>query len=113
MMSKMYLYWLLRLKQWRTIIDAQNGQAALDILRQHHDIDLILMDVMMPIMDGYTAMRQIRKDDTLKHLPIIALTAKALKGDRQKCIQAGADDYLSKPVDYDGLIRLAKAWIEK
>ncbi len=96
-----------------TIIDAQNGQAALDILRQQHDIDLILMDVMMPIMDGYTAMRQIRKDDTLKHLPIIALTAKALKGDRQKCIQAGADDYLSKPVDYDGLIRLAKAWIEK
>ena len=67
----------------------------------------------MPVMDGYTAIRQIRKDDKFKHLPIIALTAKALKGDRQKCIQAGADDYLSKPVDYDGLIRLAKAWIEK
>lgn len=96
-----------------TVIDAPNGQAALDTLRQHHDIDLVLMDVMMPVMDGYTAMRQIRKDDALKHLPIIALTAKALKGDRQKCIQAGADDYLSKPVDYDGLIRLAKAWIEK
>ncbi|GAK57942.1 putative signal transduction histidine kinase [Candidatus Vecturithrix granuli] len=96
-----------------TVIDAPNGQVALDTLRQHHDIDLVLMDVMMPVMDGYTAIRQIRKDDTLKHLPIIALTAKALKGDRQKCIQAGADDYLSKPVDYDGLIRLAKAWIEK
>lgn len=67
----------------------------------------------MPVMDGYTAMRLIRKDEQLKHLPIIALTAKALKEDRQKCIQAGADDYLSKPVDYDGLIRLVKAWIEK
>ena len=96
-----------------TVIDAPNGQAALETLHQHDDIDLVLMDVMMPVMDGYTAIRHIRKDDQLKHLPIIALTAKALKGDRQKCIQAGADDYLSKPVDYDGLIRLAKAWIEK
>lgn len=95
------------------VIDAPNGQAALDILHQEKDIDLVLMDVMMPVMDGYTAIRHIRKDDRLKHLPVIALTAKALKGDRQKCIQAGADDYLSKPVDYDGLIRLAKAWIEK
>lgn len=96
-----------------TIIDAQDGQAALDILRQEDNIDLVLMDIMMPVMDGYTAIREIRKDPKLKHLPIIALTAKALKDDRKKCIQAGADDYLSKPVDYDGLIRLAKAWIEK
>ncbi len=95
------------------VIDANNGQAALDLLRQRSDIDLVLMDIMMPVMDGYTAIREIRNDPKLKHLPIIALTAKALKGDRQKCIQAGADDYLSKPVDYDGLIRLAKAWIEK
>jgi len=95
------------------VIDAHNGEAALEVLREEPDIELVLMDVMMPVMDGYTAIRQIRKDDKLKHLPIIALTAKALKGDRQKCIQAGADDYLSKPVDYDGLIRLAKAWIEK
>ncbi len=96
-----------------TVIDAKNGEAALEKLHQEHDVNLVLMDVMMPVMDGYTAIRQIRKDEQLKHLPIIALTAKALKGDRQKCIQAGADDYLSKPVDYDGLIRLAKAWIEK
>ena len=95
------------------ILDAQNGQAALDLLHEQPDVDLVLMDIMMPVMDGYTAIRQIRKDPQLQHLPIIALTAKALKGDRQKCIQAGADDYLSKPVDYDGLIRLAKAWIEK
>ncbi|MBD3308273.1 response regulator, partial [candidate division KSB3 bacterium] len=96
-----------------TVIDAPNGKAALERLRQEHDIALVLMDVMMPVMDGYTAIREIRKDDQLKHLPIIALTAKALKGDRQKCIQAGANDYISKPVDYDGLIRLVKAWIEK
>ena len=95
------------------VIDAKNGQVALEKIHQEEDIDLVLMDIMMPVMDGYTAIRQIRKDDKFKHLPIIALTAKALKGDRQKCIQAGADDYLSKPVDYDGLIRLAKAWIEK
>ena len=96
-----------------TVVDAKNGQAAIDRLHQEPDIDIVLMDVMMPVMDGYTAMRLIRKDEQLKHLPIIALTAKALKEDRQKCIQAGADDYLSKPVDYDGLIRLVKAWIEK
>ena len=95
------------------VVDAKNGQIALEQLQQEPDIDLVLMDIMMPVMDGYTAIREIRKDEKLKHLPIIALTAKALKGDRQKCIQAGANDYLSKPVDYDGLIRLAKAWIDK
>lgn len=95
------------------VTDAKNGEAALEQLRNEPDVDLVLMDIMMPVMDGYTAIQQIRKDPQLRHLPVIALTAKALKGDRQKCIQAGADDYLSKPVDYDGLIRLAKAWIEK
>lgn len=100
-------------KHGTTVIDAKNGEDALDKLRREGDIDLVLMDVMMPGMDGYTTMREIRKDEQLKHLPIIALTAKALKEDRQKCIQAGADDYLSKPVDYDGLIRLVSAWIEK
>ena len=96
-----------------TVIDAPNGQEALNILHQLEKVDLVLMDVMMPVMDGYTAIQHIRKDKNLQHLPIIALTAKALKDDRQKCIQAGADDYLAKPVDYDGLIRLVKAWIEK
>ena len=95
------------------VVDAKNGEVALEQLHREPDVDLVLMDIMMPVMDGYAAIRQIRKDERLKHLPIIALTAKALKGDRQKCIQAGANDYLSKPVDYDGLIRLAKAWIEK
>ena len=96
-----------------TVIDAKNGEVALDKLRQEGDIDLVVMDVMMPGKDGYTTMREIRKDNQLKHLPIIALTAKALKDDRQKCIQAGANDYLSKPADYDALIRLVNAWIEK
>lgn len=96
-----------------TVIDAKNGTIALEKLRQEGDVDLVLMDVMMPRKDGYTTMRQIRKDEQLKHLPIIALTAKALTDDRQKCIQAGANDYLSKPVDHDTLIRLVGAWIEK
>ena len=94
-------------------LDAQNGKAALKILRQERDIDLILMDIMMPIMDGYTTIQEIRKDATLKHLPIIVLTAKTLNEERQKCIQAGANDYLAKPVDYDELIRLVKQWVRK
>jgi len=95
-----------------TIYEAENGKAALELLKAEK-IDLILMDIMMPVMDGYEAIKEIRKDDILKHIPIIALTAKALKGDRGKCIEAGADDYISKPVDYDALIRLVKAWISK
>jgi len=96
-----------------TVIGAKNGKDALEKLHQEGDVDLVLMDVMMPGMDGYTTMREIRKDEQLKHLPIIALTAKALKDDRQKCIQAGANDYLPKPIDYDALFRLVNAWIEK
>jgi CheY-like chemotaxis protein len=95
-----------------TVIDAQNGKEALDIL-QNKPVDLILMDIMMPVMDGYTAMRKIREDENLKSLPVIALTAKALKEDREKCIAAGANDYLAKPVDYDMLIGLAEAWCQK
>jgi CheY-like chemotaxis protein len=100
-------------KHGATIIDAKNGEDALAKLRQEQDIDLVLMDVMMPGMDGYTTMRQIRQEQKLKHLPIIALTAKALQEDRQQCIQAGANDYLSKPIDYDALIRLVGAWVMK
>ena len=95
-----------------TVVDAQNGQEALDILDDKM-IDLVLMDIMMPVMDGYTAMKKIRENSKTKSLPIIALTAKALKEDREKCIAAGADDYLAKPVDYDMLIGLAEAWCQK
>ena len=95
------------------VLDAQNGEDALALLRREKDVACVLMDVMMPGMDGYAAMREIRKDPQLKQLPVIALTAKALKEDRQKCLQAGANDYLSKPVDYETLIRLVNTWMQK
>lgn len=94
------------------IYEADNGKTALEKLHEEK-VDLVLMDIMMPVMDGYEAIEKIRKDPTLKHIPIIALTAKALKEDRDKCIEAGADDYISKPVDYNALIQLVNAWIHK
>jgi CheY-like chemotaxis protein/nitrogen-specific signal transduction histidine kinase len=94
------------------IKDTQNGKVAIDMMKTE-EFDLILMDIMMPVMDGFTAMRMIREDESLKHTPIIALTAKALREDRDKCIEAGANDYISKPVDYDGLLNLIQAWIHK
>jgi signal transduction histidine kinase/DNA-binding response OmpR family regulator len=94
------------------VYDAENGRAALDLLKEVK-VDLILMDIMMPEMDGFEAIKAIRGDSDLKHIPVIALTAKTLKGDKEKCIEAGANDYISKPVDYDIFIRLIKAWIEK
>jgi CheY-like chemotaxis protein len=95
-----------------TVIDAQNGKEALELL-ENKSVDLVLMDIMMPVMDGYTAITKIREHNHLKKLPVIALTAKALKEDREKCISAGADDYLSKPVDYEMLIGLVEAWCQK
>ncbi len=100
-------------EQGAEIFEAKNGQIALDVLRKNSDIDLVLMDIMMPTMDGYEAMSEIRKDENLKHLPIIAVTAKAMKDDRDKCIEAGADDYISKPIDLDLLIKMSKAWVNK
>jgi CheY-like chemotaxis protein len=94
------------------IIEADNGLEALKKIKREK-IDLILMDIMMPEMDGYETIKAIRKDKQNKDIPIIAVTAKALKGDRDKCIQVGANDYISKPVDYDLLISLLKAWLEK
>jgi CheY-like chemotaxis protein/putative methionine-R-sulfoxide reductase with GAF domain len=94
------------------IIEADSGETAIRLLKKLQ-IDLVLMDIMMPNMDGYEAMRKIRQDSKLKHIPIIAVTAKSLKEDRHKCIAAGANDYISKPVDYDNLIRIIKAWIAK
>jgi len=94
-------------------VHAKNGQEALDILAQNKDIDIVLMDIMMPVMNGYEAMRTIRKDSRLKHLPVIAVTAKAMKSDYQKAIDNGADDYLAKPIDLDKLIALIATWINK
>ncbi|MFL5441195.1 MAG: response regulator, partial [Myxococcales bacterium] len=89
---------------------AENGKDAVALLRERQDFDLVLMDIMMPEMDGYETMRAIRKDANFKSLPIIAITAKALKEDREKCITAGASDYLPKPVDPEKLIELIRLW---
>ncbi len=92
------------------VIIAKNGREGLQKLKEQK-IDIVLMDIMMPEMDGYEAMRKIRAQTNFRHLPIIALTAKAMKGDKAKCIEAGANDYLAKPVDTDKLISLMRVWL--
>jgi CheY-like chemotaxis protein len=92
---------------------ARNGREALDSLARHPDIDLVLMDIMMPEMDGFAAMTEIRKNPDHARLPIIALTAKAMASDRQKCLEAGADDYISKPIDVDKLVSLCRVWLRQ
>jgi HAMP domain-containing protein/signal transduction histidine kinase/CheY-like chemotaxis protein len=95
------------------VISAETGRGAIDILQQSSDIDAVLMDIMMPDMDGYDTMRAIRKVSKFRELPIIALTAKAMKGDREKCIEAGASDYISKPVDTQQLLGLLRLWLHR
>lgn len=90
---------------------ATNGQESIERLKAIKNIDLILMDIMMPVMDGYQAMSKIRKMDEFKDIAIIALTAKAMKGDRNKCIKAGADEYLAKPIDSNKLLSLLRVWL--
>jgi CheY-like chemotaxis protein/signal transduction histidine kinase/CHASE3 domain sensor protein len=92
---------------------AGNGTEALEKLKADHDFDIILMDIMMPEMDGYEATRQVRKMPVYKHIPIIALTAKAMKNDREKCMEAGASDYMAKPVDPDKLMSLMRVWLSR
>ncbi|MGE7990697.1 response regulator [Pseudomonas sp. NPDC089554] len=89
----------------------RNGREALERLEQNDDIDLVLMDVMMPEMDGYEATRLIRQQPQWRKLPIIAVTAKAMKDDQQRCLQAGANDYLAKPIDLDRLFSLIRVWL--
>jgi HAMP domain-containing protein/signal transduction histidine kinase/CheY-like chemotaxis protein len=94
-------------------VSANNGREAIRLVREDESIDVVLMDIMMPEMDGMTTMREIRKIDERKDLPIIAVTAKAMKGDREKCIEAGAWDYLSKPVDTVHLLGVLKSWLHR
>jgi CheY-like chemotaxis protein len=92
---------------------AENGRDGLKMIEDIEGIDVVLMDVMMPEMDGYEAMRRIREKKRFRALPIIALTAKAMKGDREKCIEAGASDYVTKPVDTEQLISLLRVWLSR
>ena len=93
------------------VISATNGRRAIELVRGTPDLDAVLMDIMMPDMDGYETMREIRKDPRLRTLPILALTAKAMKGDREKCLDAGASDYIAKPVNTDQLLSLMRVWL--
>jgi HAMP domain-containing protein/signal transduction histidine kinase/CheY-like chemotaxis protein len=90
---------------------AETGKSAIEMLQKDAEIDIVLMDIMMPDMDGYETMRAIRKLAKFRSLPIIALTAKAMKGDREKCIEAGASDYISKPVDTEQLLAMLRVWL--
>ena len=95
------------------VIKSENGKNALEMLEKHSHIDLVLMDIMMPEMDGYEAMKHIRSQSKFKNLPVIALTAKAMKEDKQKCIDAGANDYITKPIDVERLLSLMRVWLSK
>jgi CheY-like chemotaxis protein len=98
-------------RQNMTIVSAETGRDAVDLLGKHQDVEVVLMDVMMPEMDGFETTQAIRRKAQFKSLPIIAVTAKAMKGDREKCIEAGASDYLSKPVDPEVLVAKLRDWV--
>jgi CheY-like chemotaxis protein len=91
--------------------NGRDGLAALEKATDGEAVDVVLTDIMMPEMDGYEVMRAIREQDRFRDLPIIALTAKAMKADRQKCLEAGASDYIAKPVDVDQLLSLLRVWL--
>jgi CheY-like chemotaxis protein len=100
-------------EQGMTVVAADNGRDAISTLQSRRDVDIVLMDIMMPEMDGIDTMRALRKLSHLRSLPIIAVTAKAMKGDREKCIEAGAWDYLAKPVDPEQMLAVLRAWLHR
>jgi len=93
------------------VLSAESGGDAIGLLHSRPEIDVVLMDIMMPEMDGYETIRRIRARDEWRDLPILALTAKAMKGDREQCLAAGASEYISKPVDIDQLVALIRVWL--
>jgi CheY-like chemotaxis protein len=93
------------------VLTATNGRQAIELIQGTEDLNVVLMDIMMPEMDGYQTMREIRKDPRFRALPILALTAKAMKGDREKCLEAGASDYIAKPVNTEQLLSLLRVWL--
>jgi len=93
------------------VLSATNGRQAIELIQNTPELSVALMDIMMPEMDGYQTMREIRKDPKLRALPILALTAKAMKGDREKCLEAGASDYIAKPVNIEQLLSLLRVWL--
>jgi CheY-like chemotaxis protein len=95
------------------VLFAENGRDGIELLKKTPNVDTVLVDVMMPEMDGYETMREIRKIRRFKTIPIIALTAKAMKGDREKCVEAGASDYISKPADVDRLLSLLRVYLNR
>jgi CheY-like chemotaxis protein len=95
------------------VFGATNGKQAIDIINATPGLSAVLMDIMMPEMDGYETIRRIRRDSRFRTLPIVALTAKAMKGDREKCLEAGASDYIAKPVNTEQLLSLLRVWLHR
>jgi CheY-like chemotaxis protein len=95
------------------VLTATTGREAISILKGDRGISIVLMDIMMPEMDGYETIQAIRADPSVRRLPIIALTAKAMKGDRERCLEAGASDYLAKPVNTEQLLSALRIWLHR
>ena len=96
-----------------TVLTANTGREAIELVNSTSDLALVLMDIMMPEMDGYQTTQAIRSNKAFRRLPIIALTAKAMKGDREKCLEAGASDYLAKPVNTEQLLSALRMWLHR
>jgi hypothetical protein len=96
-----------------TVINAENGKDGIEMLKANPDVNVVLMDIMMPELDGYDTMRVIRGLGEFRSLPIIAITAKAMKDDREKCIEAGASDYVAKPLDMEQLTSVLRVWLAR
>jgi CheY-like chemotaxis protein len=95
------------------VLTANTGSEAIEMLEKTPNLSIVLMDIMMPEMDGYQTMKKIRRNAALQRLPIVALTAKAMKGDREKCFEAGASDYLAKPVNTEQLLSVLRMWLHR